>query len=80
MLYPWPDANPNRSPCPPPARRVRLCRGRKAAGLAVLRPVVDVAALAQVMVEAQLLPEADRNNRVKITAALQKAISIWHGA
>jgi hypothetical protein len=42
------------------ARRVRVHRARRAHGLAVLRPVVDVAALAAVMVEAKLLPEADR--------------------
>jgi hypothetical protein len=59
-------------------RRLRVCRARKAAGLVMLHPVVDAEALAQVMIEAQLLPEADRHNRAKITAALQKAISEWH--
>jgi hypothetical protein len=59
-------------------RRLRRCRARRAAGLVVLHPVVDVAALAQVMIDAQLLPETDRHNRQRITAALQKAISLWH--
>ena len=59
------------------ARHVAVHRARRRAGLAVLHPIVDVAKLADVMVFVKLLPETDRNNLVKITAALQKAIAEW---
>jgi len=61
------------------ARRVRVCRARHTAGLAVLHPVVNLPALAQVMVEANLLPERDRHSRAKITAALMKSLNEWCG-
>jgi hypothetical protein len=58
-------------------RRLRVCRARKAAGLVMLHPVVNMAALAETMIYVKLLPESDRHNRAKITAALQKAIAEW---
>jgi hypothetical protein len=61
------------------ARRVRRCRGRRAAGLTPLHIAVNLQALALVMVDAELLAYDDRENRAKIISALENYIADWHG-
>jgi hypothetical protein len=45
----------------------------------MIHPIINLGALAQVLIEARVLPESARHNRKKITAALMKSISEWHG-
>jgi hypothetical protein len=58
-------------------RRLRIHRARRAQGLTVLHLPVNMPALAETMIFVKLLPEQDRTNKAKVTAALLKALAEW---